>query len=63
MNCATFKEILAPFSNRNIFIPPSRGQAAPKPTKKLRAESGAGARRRHLLGLTIPAYETHCWKW
>jgi hypothetical protein len=21
------------------------------------------ARHRHLLGLTIPAYETHCWKW
>jgi hypothetical protein len=34
-----------------------------QPTKRLRAESGAGARRRPLLGLTIPAYETHCWKW
>jgi hypothetical protein len=29
----------------------------------LRAESGARARRRPLLRLTIPAYETHCWKW
>jgi hypothetical protein len=34
-----------------------------QPAKKLRAESGAGARRCPLQGLTIPAYEMYCWKW
>jgi hypothetical protein len=35
-----------------------------QPTKRPN-EGGerSGERRLPLLGLTIPAYETHCWKW
>jgi hypothetical protein len=35
----------------------------PTDKKKLRAEYSAGARRRPLLGPTIPGHEAHCWKW
>jgi hypothetical protein len=50
-------------SDYRPMVSPLKTKQNNQTKSQLREELGAGARRRPLPGLTIPAYDTHCGKW